>query len=55
MPSTSRIDIRLTEEEKKQLKEQAEKLGTDISGYVKLIAKLDAASGIIESLRSMGK
>lgn len=53
MPSTSRIDIRLTEEEKEQAQEQAKKLlgqsGT-ISEYIRLIINLDAATGIIERL-----
>ncbi len=51
MPSKSRIDIRLTEEEKEQLKQQAEKLGTDITGYIKLIVKLDVATNIIKKLK----
>lgn len=45
-----RIDIRLTEEEKEALKEQADKLGQDITGYIKLIVKLDAATEIIKRL-----
>ena len=51
MSSTSRIDIRLTEQEKQRAKDQAEKLGTDISGYIKLIITLDAATGIIKRLK----
>jgi mannitol/fructose-specific phosphotransferase system IIA component len=54
MPSTSRIDIRLTEEEKEKAQEQARKLlgesGT-VSEYIRLIINLDAATGLIEKLK----
>jgi hypothetical protein len=50
MSSTSRLDIRLTEEEKQKARKQAERLGLDISGYIKLIINLDAATGIIKRL-----
>jgi antitoxin component of RelBE/YafQ-DinJ toxin-antitoxin module len=47
-----RIDIRnLTEEEKQKAQEQAKKLGLDISGYIRLIINLDAATGLIEKLK----
>jgi antitoxin component of RelBE/YafQ-DinJ toxin-antitoxin module len=47
-----RIDIRnLTEEEKQKAQGQAAKLGLDVSGYIRLIINLDAATGIIEKLR----
>jgi hypothetical protein len=53
MPSTSRIDIRLTEEEKNKALEQAKKVlgesGT-ISEYFRLIINLDAATNLIASL-----
>jgi uncharacterized protein (DUF1778 family) len=48
---SSRIDIRLTDTEKQQLKQQADKLNLDISGYIKLIIALDAAAGIIKRLK----
>ena len=48
---SSRIDIRLTDTEKQQLKQQANKLGLDISGYIKLIISLDTSASIIEKLR----
>jgi hypothetical protein len=47
-----RIDIRnLTEEEKNKVQDQAAKLGLDVSGYIRLVINLDAATGIIEKLR----
>jgi hypothetical protein len=58
MPSTSRIDIRLTEAEKAQLQQQAKKLfgesGT-VSEYIRLIISLDAATAIIKKLKEEGK
>jgi antitoxin component of RelBE/YafQ-DinJ toxin-antitoxin module len=51
MPSTTRIDIRLTEQEKQQARQQAEQLGLDISGYIKMIIKLDASTNIIKRLK----
>lgn len=51
MPSTSRIDIRLTEEEKAEAQKQADKLGLSISEYFRLIIRLDAATGIIKRLK----
>jgi hypothetical protein len=54
MPSTSRIDIRLTEEEKQKAQAQAERIlgpkGT-ISEYFRLIINLDAATNIIKRLK----
>jgi uncharacterized protein (DUF1778 family) len=38
MPSTSRIDLRLTDEQKKTIQHKAESLGMDISGYIKFVA-----------------
>jgi predicted DNA binding CopG/RHH family protein len=55
MPSTSRIDIRLTEEEKQKLKQQAEKLGLNASEYIRLIIALDASTEIIKRLGGKGK
>jgi uncharacterized protein YeeX (DUF496 family) len=55
MPSTSRIDIRLAEEEKQKAQEQAKRVLGDsgtISEYIRLIINLDAATGIIEVLRN---
>jgi hypothetical protein len=50
----SRIDIRLTEEEKQKAQEQAERIlgpkGT-ISEYFRLIINLDAATNIIKRLK----
>jgi len=58
MPSTSRIDIRLTDEEKQKAQEQAKKVlgqsGT-VSEYIRLIITLDAATGIIKRLKEEGK
>ena len=36
---------------KEQIKEQAEKVGQDVAGYIRLIISLDAATGIIAALR----
>ncbi len=55
MSSTSRIDIRLTEEEKQKLKQQAEKLGLNASEYIRLIIALDVSVNIIERLKSLNK
>jgi predicted DNA binding CopG/RHH family protein len=46
-----RIDIRLSEEEKHQAQKQASKLGLNVSEYIKLIVKLDAATKIISKLK----
>ncbi len=54
MPSTSRIDIRLSDDEKQKAQEQAKKLLGDkgsISDYLRLIINLDVATGIIEKLK----
>jgi len=51
MPSKSRIDIRLTEEEKEQIQNQASKLGLNVTEYIKLIVKLDTATKIIQKLK----
>ena len=50
----SRVDIRLTEEEKQKALEQAKRVLGDsgtISEYLRLIINLDAATGIIKSLK----
>jgi antitoxin component of RelBE/YafQ-DinJ toxin-antitoxin module len=51
MPSTSRIDIRLTDEEKQKAQDQADKLGLSVSDYIRLIINLDSATGIINKLK----
>jgi antitoxin component of RelBE/YafQ-DinJ toxin-antitoxin module len=43
--------IRMNEDTIKKGEEQAEKLGLNISEYIRLIINLDAATGIIEKLR----
>lgn len=48
----ARIDLRLTEEEKQKARQQAEQLGLDISGYIKLIINLDASTAIMENLNN---
>lgn len=57
MPSTSRIDIRLTDGEKQMAQEQAKKVlgqsGT-VSEYIRLIITLDAATGVISKLNGKG-
>jgi len=47
----NRRTFRLTDEEYESLRQQAEKLGTDRAGYIKLIIALDVASGIINRLQ----
>lgn len=47
----SRIDIRLSEEEKQKALEQADKLGLSISDYLRLIINLDAATGLIKLIK----
>jgi len=37
MPSTSRIDIRLTEKEKQQVEQAAKSYGMSLSEYVRLV------------------
>jgi hypothetical protein len=58
MASTSRIDIRLTEEEKQMAQEQAKKVlgqsGT-VSEYIRLIITLDASTEIIKRLKEEKK
>lgn len=48
----TRINIRATEEEKLKAQQQADKLGLNISDYIKLIINLDAATNIIEKLKA---
>jgi len=47
----ARIDIRLTEQEKQEAILQADKLGLNITDYIKMIIKLDCATGLIEKLK----
>lgn len=47
----NRRTFRLSDEEYEALKIQAEKLGTDRTGYIKLIVALDTATEIIRKLR----
>lgn len=46
-----RLDIRLSEDDKEQAQEQAEKLGLTVSDYIRLIIKLDVMTGIVQKLR----
>lgn len=50
MPLETRRTLRFNDEEWEQLRIQAEKLGTDRTGYIKMIVKVDAATNIIERL-----
>ena len=43
--------MRFNEEQWEQLKQQAEQLGTDRTGYIKLIISLDASAQIISKLK----
>jgi len=45
------MNLILKKEEMQALRIQAEKLGTDRTGYIKLIVKVDIASEIIRKLR----
>jgi hypothetical protein len=55
MPLETRRTLRFNDKEWEDLKKQAEKLGTDRTGYIKLITALDVATGIIERLKGEGK
>lgn len=46
-----RLDIRLSDEDKKQAIEQANKLDLTVSDYIRLIIKLDVMTGIVQKLR----
>lgn len=45
------MNLILTKADMQLFKEQAEKLGQDRTGYIRLILKLDAATGLIEMLK----
>lgn len=51
MAKDTRRTFRMTDEEYERLRIQAEKLGTDRTGYIKLIVALDTATEIIRKLR----
>ena len=51
----NRRTFRLPDEEYSKLKQQAEKVGQDATGYIKLIIALDASTGIIERLKGERK
>jgi hypothetical protein len=51
MASSKPKMIRMSEDTIKKGEEQAEKLGLNISEYIRLIINLDTATGIIEKLR----
>jgi len=51
MKPENRRTFRLDDEEYEQLRQQAEQLGTDRTGYIKLIVKLDTATQIIKKLK----
>lgn len=48
MKLETRRNMRFNEKEWEALRQQAEKLGTDRTGYIKLMVKIDAASEIIK-------
>lgn len=52
MANDTRRTFRLTDDEYELLRVQAEKLGTDRTGYIKLIVSLDAATEIISKLKT---
>lgn len=45
------MNLILKKEEMEALRQQAEKLGTDRTGYIKLVVKLDTATNIIKKLK----
>lgn len=45
------MNLILTKEDMQLLRQQAEQFGTDRTGYIKLIVKLDASTGIIKKLK----
>lgn len=51
MMSETPRSIRMSDEEWEALRIQAEKLGTDRTGYIKLVVKLDTATNIIKKLK----
>jgi len=51
MPLETRRTMRFSDTEWEALKLQAEQLGTDRTGYIKLIISLDASAGIIKKLK----
>lgn len=51
MKLETRRTLRFSDSEWESLRQQAEKLGTDRTGYVKLIVKLDASTNIIKKLK----
>lgn len=51
MPLETRRTLRFNETEWEALRQQAEKLGTDRTGYIKLVVALDTATEIIRKLR----
>jgi predicted DNA-binding protein len=54
-PKENRRTFRLSDEEYNKLKQQAEKVGQDATGYIKLIIALDTATEIIKRLGGKGK
>lgn len=50
MPLETRRTLRFNDTEWEELRKQAEKLGTDRTGYIKLIVKLDTATEIVKRL-----
>ncbi len=51
MPLDTRRWLRFTDEQWEELRQQAERLGTDRTGYIKTIIKIDAATEILKKLR----
>jgi hypothetical protein len=43
--------VRLTDEEWELLRQQADKLGLPIAGYLRLIAQLDVAAGVLTTYK----
>jgi antitoxin component of RelBE/YafQ-DinJ toxin-antitoxin module len=51
MSSTSRIDIRLSEEEKQQAQVQASKFGLSVSDYIRMLINLDIMTNIVQRIK----
>jgi len=51
MLSKSRIDIRLTDEEKQQAQDQASKFGLSVSDYIRMIIQMDIMTNIVQIIK----
>jgi predicted DNA binding CopG/RHH family protein len=55
MSSASRIDIRLTEEEKQNVQQQANKFGLSVSDYIRMLINLDIMTNIAQRIKDEPK